>query len=592
MLHPFGNDTVSPPAQWHPEPNFRGTCSVLSSCLLTMFLCVWTAVHLNLPEHKKEREQTLRKVGWLLLALVAPEVVAWNAFEQRRVVKKLTRDMRKLYRQQRGIEEPKKKTWYHSIATWWSTLRRAHWLRRSWHKTKVFFLCEAGDLPPPPTSEWPARKDEDAVEAFWTDVHSWYAVMGGFAFDTSSAARPFLPDSRERIVLTMDGLIALAKHWPHLLPRLSQGDIEDKSKSDGLAKLITCWQATWFCVQCICRLAQGLSISLLELNVFGHAICALLIYVLWWTKPKDIYEPTTIVGEVSHSIAAWMCNQSPTGTPMLFKSDCRQRLRRDRSIVKRFYPCEFHGGLDTISQCRWYSPGTKTVAYYPIRDLLKHGTVHIEGTHWSMQTGSRISWINLDSNYVAVDPFTANRLSLIRQLPQAHDPELWKDDYFLNHSVRYRNTDWCINLDFLDLDHFRLELLQYLGGITLACGMYGGLHATAWYAPCPSSVEQLLWRASSATVTSSGIGCMLALGNIKLVNIISLDAYDLLNRNFWLLWLTHGTVLLLWYLTFPIPLWYCFCRSFLVVESFINVAHLSARDLGLPTWSSYVPHIS
>lgn len=44
MFTPFGNITAS----WRPEPKYRGTYSILSSCLITMALCVWSAVHLNL----------------------------------------------------------------------------------------------------------------------------------------------------------------------------------------------------------------------------------------------------------------------------------------------------------------------------------------------------------------------------------------------------------------------------------------------------------------------------------------------------------------------------------------------------------------
>ena len=551
-----------------------------------MFLCVWTAVHLNLPEHKKEREQTLRKVGWLLLALVAPEVVAWNAFEQRRLVKRLTRKMRKVYRQQHGIEDPKKRPWYHCIASWWMTLRHAQWLRRSWHKTKVFFLCEAGDLPPPPTGEWPAGKDEDAVEAFWTDVHSWYAVMGGFAFDTSSAARPFLPDSRERIVLTMDGLIALAEHWPHLVPRLSQGDIEDKSKSDGLAKLITCWQATWFCVQCICRLAQGLSISLLELNVFGHAICALLIYVLWWSKPKDISEPAKIVGEESYPVAAFMCNISSIGSSWEFNPHCGWRR------YYPFIPYVVHD-QDTVSQCRWYSSDTETVAYYPLRDVSAPGSLCIAGTYWRIDPGP-ISTVD----YVEVDAITANRLLVVGQLLQISDPERLKSfsDRVID-LVCYRNMDWCIDLDFfvrlnedfrdLNFQDQCLPLLQYLSGITLACGVYGGLHAAAWHASFPSSVEQLLWRTSSATVTSSGIGCAVFAGLYMLLDACGQVDVHSGHRS-----LEDASISVRLVLLVVFPLWYCFSRSFLVVESFICIAHISARDLGVPTWPSYVPHVS
>ena len=64
--------------------------------------------------------------------------------------------------------------------------------------------------------------------------------------------------------------------------------------------------ATWFCIQCLCRLFQGLPISLLELNTFGHAACALLIYALWWHKPHDVSEPYLLAGEDVDRLAACM----------------------------------------------------------------------------------------------------------------------------------------------------------------------------------------------------------------------------------------------------------------------------------------------
>jgi len=72
----MSNSTGAQFHTWKPEPLTRGTFSILSSCLTTMFLCVWTAVHLNVPEYKKESQQFWRKVKWLVIALFAPEVVS------------------------------------------------------------------------------------------------------------------------------------------------------------------------------------------------------------------------------------------------------------------------------------------------------------------------------------------------------------------------------------------------------------------------------------------------------------------------------------------------------------------------------------
>ena len=82
------NTTMSNGTQYHtwkPEPLVRGTFSILSSSLLTMILCVWTAVHLNIPAHETDEvkaqtwriaPQTWRKLGWMLIAIFAPEYVS------------------------------------------------------------------------------------------------------------------------------------------------------------------------------------------------------------------------------------------------------------------------------------------------------------------------------------------------------------------------------------------------------------------------------------------------------------------------------------------------------------------------------------
>lgn len=93
MSTPFGNQTNNTSVTWYPEPRGRGTFNVLSTCLTTMILCVWTAVHLNIPEHNGGMKQSfLRKPGWLLMALLAPEIVAFNAWQQRRIARELTND--------------------------------------------------------------------------------------------------------------------------------------------------------------------------------------------------------------------------------------------------------------------------------------------------------------------------------------------------------------------------------------------------------------------------------------------------------------------------------------------------------------------
>jgi hypothetical protein len=107
MERVFGNGSTSHIATWKAEPNHRGTYGILMTCLITLGLCLWTAVHLNisssddkgsktvrtvqsilswieLPPTDKERwtaatKHTVRKIGWMILGFLAPELVSPHA---------------------------------------------------------------------------------------------------------------------------------------------------------------------------------------------------------------------------------------------------------------------------------------------------------------------------------------------------------------------------------------------------------------------------------------------------------------------------------------------------------------------------------
>ncbi len=149
----------------------------------------------------------------------------------------------------------------------------------------------------------------------WTRLHSQYALMGGFAFDTSQAALPFLPEGRTQLTITSRALQKLATYEPDLIPDMSVEPIVERNKGDGFTKAIACMQALWFITQSIGRLIAGSAISLLELNTMLHAFCCLVAYIAWWNKPLDISTPTLI--DISESSArnfvAWMVLKSDIG---------------------------------------------------------------------------------------------------------------------------------------------------------------------------------------------------------------------------------------------------------------------------------------
>lgn len=68
---------------WHSAPNERGTWDLVVSCVLTLMICVWSALHLNVPtHHSRLRDRNIRRLRWILLGIFAPEVVVSTAFAQ------------------------------------------------------------------------------------------------------------------------------------------------------------------------------------------------------------------------------------------------------------------------------------------------------------------------------------------------------------------------------------------------------------------------------------------------------------------------------------------------------------------------------
>lgn len=115
--------------------------------------------------------------------------------------------------------------------------------------------------------------------------------MGGFVIQAKDLGPTY---GTGAFVLSEQGIEFLAKTEPESIPNILESEVLDKSKASTLTKIIVCTQALWFCIQCIARLSQGASISFLELNVLGHCLCAFATYAIWWTKPTDVSQPTSL----------------------------------------------------------------------------------------------------------------------------------------------------------------------------------------------------------------------------------------------------------------------------------------------------------
>ena len=77
----FSNDTIM--TGWVDDPNGRGTFTIVSSCVLTLSLCVYTSMHLNVrPYGRTELQSWIETTKWVVFGILAPELLVYVAWRQ------------------------------------------------------------------------------------------------------------------------------------------------------------------------------------------------------------------------------------------------------------------------------------------------------------------------------------------------------------------------------------------------------------------------------------------------------------------------------------------------------------------------------
>lgn len=84
--------------KWTPSPLGRGSTDILWSCLSTLGLCVWTAVHPNVPLVYRLRRAVCHRLGLMALAIIFPEIIMSEALNQRLLARRLMMDVNQAIR--------------------------------------------------------------------------------------------------------------------------------------------------------------------------------------------------------------------------------------------------------------------------------------------------------------------------------------------------------------------------------------------------------------------------------------------------------------------------------------------------------------
>ncbi|KAK5723957.1 hypothetical protein LTR17_013799 [Elasticomyces elasticus] len=80
---------------WQESPNERGTLDIIWSCVSALLLCLWTMLHLNVPAKDDKYTAIIgRKIRWLTLAVLAPELPMLFACGQYASAKRSLHDFR------------------------------------------------------------------------------------------------------------------------------------------------------------------------------------------------------------------------------------------------------------------------------------------------------------------------------------------------------------------------------------------------------------------------------------------------------------------------------------------------------------------
>ncbi|GJE96267.1 hypothetical protein PsYK624_124610 [Phanerochaete sordida] len=300
-----------PTATWRPNPGVRGTFEIITTCLSTLIICVWSAVHVDVPLRRSARVNGIGKVGWIFTGLVSPDLLLYAACCQ-------------LYRAQVLLQDAQQYLHGEYVDSMGSRLRRCCDYMTGSQRTEHAHskrLPSEEDIDSKESSE-PVLVERCEVLAAtssrpsqatrrrrnsWTLTHAFYGVMGGFVLETSSS----ILEGERRFVLTLSGLRFVLEHAPDLLPDLSVRDIQLKGRSDVLAKTLLILQLLNFCVSCAARRAQSLPLSLLEVFTLAHALCTVITCIIWWKKPFGVLEPTYITGDRADELAAYMLFTSP-----------------------------------------------------------------------------------------------------------------------------------------------------------------------------------------------------------------------------------------------------------------------------------------
>ena len=412
--------------------------------------------------------------------------------------------------------------------------------------------------------------------------------MGGIAIDLDSMDSAYSPffGGAKRLTLTAKG-VALLAHCGHL-PDISADDIKDKNKADSLAKVLVCFQAGWMIIQVICRQGLGLPSSLLEVHTVAHVVCALLMYAIWWHKPRQVASPTVLRAESVLPLVAYMylasriSGEKPRG---IFG-----KFLNPRPVLKQMIYLAGHE--ETSDRTRQLNSGDQQhdiiqastfdqFVPLPPGPTSNHNQERELGFPDDHATTTRRK---LAAKAVPIYPAIRSRFQTPEgDLRDMLDP-VSNAEYLVPYAaelVQLHSLNWP-NAGLLRRTQ-SLVMGMTLWGASMA---YGAIHVSAWHYFFPTYAEQLLWRLSSVWITFCAAFWLI-------VHLLAFF-FPMIDR----VWIAYNERRLGLLGTGVITLLCVLCgvsfvgsRAFLVVEAFVSIRVVPRGVYETPIWAQVFPHL-
>ncbi|EDQ99279.1 uncharacterized protein LACBIDRAFT_316764 [Laccaria bicolor S238N-H82] len=305
----------------------------------------------------------------------------------------------------------------------------------------------------------------------WTKTHGYFLQMGGFMLMDGDEMVGVLTPEMFRDLL-QDGMIAF--------PSITEEEIEDRSKADGLAKGIAVLQTVWFIAQCISRKAQGLITTEVELITLAFAALNGILYFLWWNKPLDVKccvpvpyedcEPVMIPSYTKPKRLTWRIFGMFFKSPGPEESTARETAKVPHSNPKKstqIFSSIFSWGHTWFLNSLGHLTGCAAM-----------DTITLATTCALFVKKALVELLLL--------PFRAILVILLR-FQDFHRCDMVDEDAIRVPTFYAPAND--------DHGFFRVRITTLI-----VATIFGGIHCAGWNFPFPSHAELIIWRVSSLII--------------------------------------------------------------------------------------------